>query len=385
MKKTKILHIQLLPLLSGVQNVMLSLITHLPSSKYEFTVLSAPNGPLIEKLNQLNIESIVIRELRRKINWREPIVFYKIYKLCKDRRFDIVHTHSSKTGFLGRIAANLAKVPFIVHTIHGFPFHPYQNKLINLCYKELERIAGHFCDIVVSVNKYERDLSIKEKIIPEEKIITIYNGISEESFGKWNNFNDNGKNIDLKDKFGITDDSIIIGSVSRFSTQKNIIALAKAAIKIVAKNRGIKFVLIGDGPLYNDVRRLVIQAKSMDRILLPGWQTNIRQWLLVMDIFVLYSLWEGLSISILEAMAVGKPIIASNIKGNNELVIDRENGFLVPIHQNNENMLINKILTLAKNETLIESMGKRSKELVKEKFSIQQFVDAYDKVYQMLK
>ena len=256
---------------------------------------------------------------------------------------------------------------------------------VPLPYKELERIAGHFCDIVVSVNKYERDLSIKEKIIPEEKIITIYNGISEESFGKWNNFNDNGKNIDLKDKFGITDDSIIIGSVSRFSTQKNIIALAKAAIKIVAKNRGIKFVLIGDGPLYNDVRRLVIQAKSMDRILLPGWQTNIRQWLLVMDIFVLYSLWEGLSISILEAMAVGKPIIASNIKGNNELVIDRENGFLVPIHQNNENMLINKILTLAKNETLIESMGKRSKELVKEKFSIQQFVDAYDKVYQMLK
>ncbi len=291
-----------------------------------------------------------------------------------------MHTHSSKTGFLGRIAGYLARVPLVVHTIHGFSFHLYQNKIINSCYKELERVASHFCDVVVSVNKYERDLSIKQKIVPKEKIITIYNGISKGSFGEIDNLNDNVRNVDLRNEFRIKNEDIIVGSVSRFSPQKNVIALAKAAIKTVRKNKNIKFVLIGDGPLYDDVKRIVIREKIEGRILLPGWQSNIKEWLLAMDIFVLYSLWEGLPISMLEAMSVGKPIIASNIKGNNELVVDGENGFLV--EPNHEEMLISRVLNLAEDRTKIDRMGKRSKELVKERFSIQQFVDAYDRVYQ---
>jgi glycosyltransferase involved in cell wall biosynthesis len=368
-KKIRILHIQLLPLLSGVQNAMLNLITNLDSNEFEFYVISAPNGPLVDRLNELKIKHSTIPELKRKINIKDVIVFLKFYRICRKHKFDIVHTHSSKTGFLGRIAAKLAGIKVVLHTIHGFPFNPFQPIIQQKFYKLLEKIASYFCDKAISVNQSERVLAIEQNIIPAKKIKTIYNGVKENLVAS----------KICRQKIGFSNDDIIIGSVNRFSKQKNILNLIKIAIKVAKENNRIKFIFLGSGELWKDAKDLVKANKLSSKILLLGWMLNISDWLELFDIFILYSRWEGLSLSILEAMAAGKPIIASDIKGNNELVEDGENGFLVKIGDHRS--LIERIIWLASHKAEREEMGRQSLKIVREKFSLSQFVNSYRKEY----
>ena len=129
MTKIKLLHIQLLPLLYGAQNVMLKLLNSLDINRYEIYVISKPGGPLVDRLRQLNYHYIPVKTLRRNISFLDILAFFKIYNICKKYKFDIVHTHSSKTGFIGRIAARSAGIHKIIHTVHGFSFHPFQSHL----------------------------------------------------------------------------------------------------------------------------------------------------------------------------------------------------------------------------------------------------------------
>ncbi len=368
-RSIKILHIQLLPLLSGVQNVMIDIMENANSEQFEFSVISAPYGLLIKKLKNMGIKHYPLHGLIREINLYDIIIFFKIYKICHSGKFDIVHTHSSKTGFLGRIAARIAGIPVVIHTIHGFPFNPFQRKVKQNFYKMLERIASLFCDMTISVNRSERELAIKDHIIPERKILTIYNGIDIVT----------SRTYIHREELGFHKDDIIFGSVCRFSEQKNIINLIKIAIEIVEKSNKIKFVFLGDGELWNDAEKLIQEKNLNSRILLPGWTTNVRDWLSLFDIYVLYSRWEGLSLSILEAMSAGLPIIASDINGNNELVVDGYNGYLIKI--GDKTLLTQKILWLSTHDQIRNEMGKKSLMLVKKNFSLKKFSDSYNNLY----
>jgi len=367
--KKRILHIQLLPLLSGVQNVMLNLITNLDSDEFEFSVISAPDGPLVNKLKELKIKHYQVPGLVRKISLKDLFVLIRIYKICRMGKFDIVHTHSSKTGFIGRISARFAGIKVVIHTIHGFPFNPFQPLPKQIFFELLEKIAAFFCDRAISVNKTERQLAIEKHIIPEKKILTIYNGIGEAS----------PHSEIFREEFGFHKDDKIFGSVCRFSKQKNIISMIKIAIEIVEANDKIKFVFIGDGELWEDVKRMVRAKNLSAEILLPGWKSNVADWLAFFDVFVLYSLWEGLSLSILEAMSAGLPIIASDIKGNNELVKNGYNGFLVKI--GNKDSFVKNILWISTHDRERDEMGKNSLKLVREKFALNRFIESYKNLY----
>ncbi len=367
--KIKVLHIQLLPLLSGVQNIMLSLIENLDEEMFEFAVASAPDGPLIGKLKEMKIKHYAIPKLIRKITIFDIFVFWRLYRIFRINNFDIVHTHSSKTGFIGRITARFAGIKVVIHTIHGFPFNPFQPLTKQIFFELLEKIAAFFCDKAISVNKTERQLAIEKHIIPENKILTIYNGIDEAS--PWSEI--------FRKEFGFHKDDKIFGSVSRFSKQKNIISMIKIAIEIVEANDKIKFVFIGDGELWEDAKKMVRSKNLSAEILLPGWKSSVVNWLAFFDVFILYSLWEGLSLSILEAMSTGLPIIASDIKGNNELVKNGYNGFLVKI--GNKDSFVKNILWISTHDRERDEMSKNSLKLVREKFALNRFIESYKNLY----
>jgi len=365
LKKNKILHIQLLPLLSGVQNMMLNLLTALDSEKYEIFVISKPGGPLVDKVIELGFHYIPVSTLRRNISVFDILAFFDILRICQKYQFDIVHTHSSKTGFIGRIAARIVGVKKIIHTIHGFAFHQFQPKFIQYFYIFMEWISAKFCDKIVFVNNADREYAIKNKLISRKKAVTIFNGIEIPK-------------VQRKKVFREFRDFFIIGSVSRFSKQKNIINLINIAIKVCKKNRKIKFVFIGDGEQYSICQKLVKEAEMETRILLKGWLLNVIEWLQNFDAFILFSKWEGLPISILEAMSVGLPIIASDIKGNNELVSE-ENGILVPV---NDTVELEKILSVLhqRKDDLIR-WGENSRKIVDKKFNFNIFVKSYENLY----
>ena len=372
MKKIKICHVQLLPLLSGVQNMMINLLDYLDKTEYEITVISAPNGPMIEKLHEMRIRHVTFPNLIQKINLHDIRFFFQFYKFFRKERFDIVHTHSSKTGFMGRIAAKFAGVKIIIHTIHGFPFHPFQSAPVRLFYQNLERIAGLFCDRAVSVNDHERELAVDKYLVNKKKIVTICNGIQSLA----------SQNPVQREELGIDKNDIIVGSVSRFSEQKNIINLIKVAIDIVKDESGITFIFIGDGEYFSDAQQLVQTAGAEDNIRLMGWKSNTADWYEIFDIVILYSKWEGLSLTILEAMSMKKPIIASDIKGNNELVNEGINGYLIKVgdHKN----LTKKVLSLSKDLLTQKKFGAESYKIFLEDYTLDRFVESYKELYQKL-
>ncbi len=363
MRKIKIVHIQLLPLLSGAQNVMLNILESLDENKYDIYVISKPGGPLVDKVKEFGFHYIPVPSLRRDISLLDGIAFVHFFLIFRKYKFDIVHTHSSKPGFLGRIAARIAGVKKIVHTVHGFPFHPYQKKLIMSFYRSVEKLAGLFCDTIVFVNNSERETAIADHLAQPEKAVTIYNGIKLPEIEM--------QKKEIGDKF-------IIGSCLRFWKQKNIIETINAAIRVCKKNENIHFIFIGDGELYEVAENMVNDSGYKDRIHLPGWQNNPTEWLQKFDIFLLYSKWEGLPLSILEAMSFGLPIVASDIKGNNELVSE-VNGILVPI--NDIDRLSAVLLSLPNENGKLREWGENSRKLVKEKFNLTGFARKYNKIY----
>jgi glycosyltransferase involved in cell wall biosynthesis len=364
LRKIKLLHIQLLPLLSGAQNMMLNLLKGLDKEKYDIYVLSKPGGPLVEEIKKNNFHYIPVNSLRRNLSFWDIIAFISMIRIFRKYKFDIIHTHSSKTGFLGRIAGRFARVPKIIHTVHGFPFHRFQPRYVQKLYQVMERVASHFCDKVIFVNNSERELAIMKKIVSPNKAQTIYNGIELPNIKEL--------------KSPMKTDKFVIGSVLRFWKQKNVINTVKAAIKVCQIDSKINFVFIGDGEHFDICKSMVKKARLENSILFPGWQNNILDWLIGFDVFLLFSKWEGLPISILEAMSVGLPIIASDIKGNNELVNSR-NGYLIPV--NDIDKLIQLLTTLPGKKKELINKGEFSIKIVKEKFSKREFVFKYDNLY----
>jgi glycosyltransferase involved in cell wall biosynthesis len=368
-RKIKLVHIQLLPLLSGVQNVMMNLLRGLKQDKYEIFVISRSDGPLVDSVIGCGWHHIALDSFERNLSPRNDIkAFLSLYKIFRKIKPDIVHTHSSKPGFLGRIVARLAGVPLVMHTIHGLPIHSDKNRFINSVYLSLDSFAGNFADYNISVNRYECELMQKKKSQIKSKYITIYNGILPYHRQK------------IYDDAFFADSRLRIVSVLRFSKQKNIISTIKKVINIVRKSPDIEFTFYGDGELFSKCLVLVESSGTSDSIKLRGWvYDDMPDVLLDYDVFLLNSSWEGLSLSILEAMSVGLPIIASDIKGNNELV-DTANGWLIDLK---DELSIDKVVKeIMLDKTVLLSKGMESYKKINEVFHLDLFIRHYQDIYE---
>ncbi|HPI72661.1 MAG TPA: glycosyltransferase, partial [bacterium] len=156
-RKIKICHLQLLPIMSGVQRAMLELLKRLDPQIYEVTVVCRDEGDLTKELRNLGIHFQLIPRLQREINvWKDAQALWQLYRLFKREKFDLIHTHSSKTGILGRVAGRLAGGVRIIHTVQGFPFHEFSGRFSTLVYSWIEKLAGMLTDQVVFVNNEER-------------------------------------------------------------------------------------------------------------------------------------------------------------------------------------------------------------------------------------
>ncbi len=224
----RICHVQVLPLLSGVQRAMLEMFKPLDRSRCEIHVACQGPGPLTDELERLDIRWHAVPELARfairpRRDWQ---AYCSLHALFRRFRFDIVHTHSSKPGILGRLAARRAGVPAIVHHIHGFAFHDYTPRLQHLVYSRLEQWAGRYCDRVLFVNHEERELSIRRGWLPAEKCLTIYNGVDLDvitSAGR------QAARRGRRARWQLADDEIAIVFAGRLEPQKQPLALADIA------------------------------------------------------------------------------------------------------------------------------------------------------------
>jgi len=362
--------------LGGAQKQLLSLINHLDQDKFRPFLFTAKDGFLIPEAQALNGLTLKkSRCLERQINpIKDLLALIEIYWFIKRNNIEIVHTHSSKAGILGRLAARLAKVGVIIHTVHGWSFNDYQTRVERLFFIWLERLSARFSDKLVVVSYYDRQKGLDNHIGKENKYRFIRYGVDYTEF--------NIKDQNIREELGINPKDLAVGMIACFKPQKSprdFIRLAFLTKRILPDAR---FLLVGDGALRKKIEKLIHKFNLEKQIILAGWRKDIPRILSAIDVFVLTSLWEGLPISVLEAMASSKPVITTHTGGVAEIIIEGESGFMVP--PGDTNKMSEKLAILLKDKNLRTQMGQNAKDSLDSNFTITNMIRSNENLYEEL-
>jgi Glycosyltransferase len=375
--KKKILHIQLLPLLSGVQRVSLQEFERIKLD-YEIYLICKEPGPLSHEAEKLGVKVIHVESLCRKISILDDFKsLMAIYRVIRDLKFDIVHTHSSKTGLLGRVASKLTKVPLIIHTVHGFPFDSAKNRFSRFIYKAMEIIGGLCSDKIICLHEQDKNICINDLFIHSDKIIVIPNGVNVDRFYP---ISAESKS-QLRQHYGIPQSATVYIMVGRLWKQKNPRCFIDAAIESLETMRNYDnyFLVVGDGELRSELEALCEKNPLYtQRIKFLGWSDNVSGLLGVSDVFVLPSLWEGMPLAILEAQACGLPCLVSNIPGNRDLVLDGVDGYLFNPSKSSE---LANLMKITENKVLIKELSLNAREKITKHFDVNVRIDLILNIY----
>ena len=362
----------------GAQKHLYDLARLLDKEKYAVEVACRTGGPLIEKLQQIGIRVFPVPELHNAINpINDTLAFVRICKIIKRGKYDIVHCHSTKAGILGRIAAKLTGVSAILFTVHGFAFRERMFLPKKILLIIMEKISAACCHRLITVSEYDRKDAVKLRLKKPAEIVTIHNGIDIDSL---KNLNPKERE-ELRGRLGIDEGCTVVGTVANFYRNKGYPYLLHAARSVLEKNASVRFISVGDGPLRKDIQRMVQSLGLNEKFILIGFQTNPLSFLSIMDIFVLSSIKEGLPFSILEAMALGKPVVVTAVGGIPEVVENWKSGILV--RPADSTSLAEGIFTLLSDISLRERLAQSGKQRVFD-FSLNNMVEKVDNLYDNL-
>lgn len=291
------------------------------------------DGPYIKNLVQegYNIKNI---DIPRNLNL--ILIFsaiYNLYRLFKKEKYDIVHVHTPLASIIARIAAKLSGVKLIIYTAHGFYFHENMRPLKFYFFVILEKIFGFITDILFTQSFEDQQFAIKFNFLSKKKIFNIGNGVD---INKFNPNNIKTKTL-FKSKLMIPKGSFTIGLICRLVKEKGLLEFLNAAEKVSENFPHVYFVIVGER-LKSDhngsVEKQIIKTKTKigKKILFLGNRNDVPQILSILDLYCLPSWREGMPRSIIEAMMMGKPVLATNIRGSREQIINQKTGVLVPVN-----------------------------------------------------
>ncbi len=377
-RRLRIAHVQLLPLLTGVQRVTLAELAALDPDRYERTLICQRPGPLTKLAANLGVRYEFVPQLTRPISpLRDAAALYQLWRLMRARQFDIVHTHSSKTGVLGRVAARMAGIPVITHTVHGFAFPAEPSRWKRRLYAALEAVGGRCCDAVICLNSSDRQVAT-ELGVSEKKLSLVPNGVDLIGYHP---ISPQDRNL-VRQRLGLPCDQPVAVMVGRLWPQKDPATFVKAAIAAIEAGQIGHFAIIGDGRLRSELKALLSEHHTGERIHLLGWRDDVAQVLPAFDVFVLPSRWEGMPLAILEAMACALPCVVSDIPGNRSLIDDGVDGYVVPI--GDVEAFRSKLGILMADSSLRQAFGQAARSKVEQHYSMSRRMDAITALYQRL-
>lgn len=377
MSKIKILHIHTLPVVSGSGIHTLITMQGLKDKGYIVEFACAPGGALVDEAIKSNIPFRPIRHFVQEINiFSDFMALTELVLLMRKERYTIVHSHNSKAGFLSRLAAKIAGVPVIVHTIHGFAFHEYERPPCRILFILLERLAARFAGRLITVSTPLKEWGLQLKIGKDKKYIVIPDGIEMERFNVRMDLNKK------KQELGINPQDLVVGMVAKLWDGKGHYTILKAAPAIIKAVGNVKFLFVGEGYLRQDLERIVYEKGLEDYIIFTGFRNDIPELTAIFDVAVLVSFFEGLGRALLEAMVLEKPVVATNVGGIPEIVKDGVNGFLVP--PENSHQLAGAIIRLLRDESLRKRMGREGRKMINERFLAEKMVGDIIGVYEEL-
>ena len=300
----------------------------------------------------------------------------RLARFLKRGRYDIVHTHSSKAGVLGRIAARLAGVPVVVHTVHGWAFVPELPRTLFWLYLVLERLCARLSDRIIVVAEATREEGLALRIGRPAQYQLIRSGIEVEAYRDVAL-----ERVTARARLGLPSDAFVVGSVGRLSPQKATPDLVAALERVARAQGNAHLVLVGDGPLRGEVESAVRRLGLTERVHLLGLRRDVPELLRAFDVFALASRWEGLPRVFSQAMAAGLPIVATRVNGASDAITPGENGWLVDVGDTAG--MADRLLALAQDPATRQRMGERGRQRADE-FSARHMVDQLEELYEGL-
>jgi glycosyltransferase involved in cell wall biosynthesis len=361
--------------LGGAQANTLYTVSHLNRSLFDVHLISGPGGLLDDEAQQLKDVGVhFCGDLSRPIR---PIADFHAYnllrKLLLELKPDIVHTHSSKAGVLGRLAASAQHVPVIIHTYHGFGFHRYQNAGVFKLYVSLEREACRRSQHLIFVSSENRKWAEELDLIQKCGVSLIRSGVEIEPLLQAKRSNA------VREQLGVERNGKAVGMIACLKSQKDPLTFVDVADRVTRKFSNARFLLFGDGELADAVARRAMKMRNPQNFQHAGWIRNVPEILANLDLLVLTSLWEGLPRVIPEATIAGVPVIASNIDGNREIIFEGRNGILA--EPRNVEDFAEKIIRALKENWKVDPDLSRQ---IQHEFDIREMVRKQEELYLQL-
>jgi glycosyltransferase involved in cell wall biosynthesis len=332
----------------------------------------------IRRLESDGVELVHCSSLVRRINIAKDLrALLSLRRIIKKTKPLIVHTHTSKAGFLGRLAARLSGIPVIVHTPHGHIFYGYFGRFKTKVFIILERLASRLTDKIVALTEREKEDYLLFKIAKEDKFFVIHSGVELKELQELSS----EEKQDFKKELGVPENSFIVGTVGRLVPVKGPEFLVEAAKHIIPNFPRTYFLFTGDGYLRASLEEQALKLGIQKNIIFLGWREDVVKIISLFDIFALPSLNEGMGRVLVEAMALEKPIVASHVGGIPDLITHGKNGFLVP--PKNPGQLAKYIRLLIEDKGKRKRIGQQGKKTA-QNFSKEVMVEKVTELYRKL-
>ena len=338
---------------------------------------SASVEKLLQKAKPKGMKQIILSPLIRSINPLKDLwALIGIFRILKKENPDILHTHTSKAGLLGRWAGKLAGVPVVVHTPHGHVFYGHFGRWVSKVFLLLERLTAPITDCVIALTDGEKKDYLDIPIYSKNHLVTIHSGVDIQRFST-PSVSISSKKLSL----GLQADTRVVGTMGWLLPIKAPDILFDAMVKLWKTFPDIALIFVGKGPLQSDLAGRADRLGVSDRVRFLGWRNDVHEILPVFDLFVLPSLNEGMGRVLVEAMAAGRPIVASRTGGVPDLVKDGKNGLLVP--PGDVPALAEAVMYMIKHPDQAGKMGECGRKMCPE-FSLESMVDKLDSLYKDL-
>jgi glycosyltransferase involved in cell wall biosynthesis len=340
---------------------------------------TGPEGDLLQRHprgSEVNVVSSPL--MRRAIHpWRDWQCLRWLRRELLKLRPDVVHTHSAKGGILGRFAAHRTGVPAIVHTVHGAPFHEYQNAIARGLSRRCECWAARRCHHLISVADAMTDRLATAGVAPREMFSTIYSGMEVEPFVEAQSLR-----AAVRSQFGFRDEHVVIGKVARLFELKGHEYVIQSAVDVCRRNPDARFLFVGDGVLRGRLEKQIADAGLTEHFVFAGLRppTEIPELIAAMDLLVHASLREGLARALPQALIAGKPVVSFDIDGAREVALDGITGRLLP--PQDVAALAEALMQLSSDEALRQRLGDEGRRRFTEQFRHQTMTAQIRRVYE---
>ena len=319
--RVKVLHVITRFWAGAGGNTLLSALGADPE-RYEVWVAGAEGGPLWARAELAGLATVKLRRFREVLSPVDDLyVLWQLVRLMRRERFTVVHTHSAKGGFLGRLAAWLTRVPLVVHTYHGFSYHDFMPARRRRLYLALERLGRPWADAFLAVSPRVASEAVTMRLAPPGSVTVVPSAVELEHLP-------DPPDPRLRRELGVPPGVRLVGTVGRLDLQKAPLDFVRMAARVAAARPAVRFVMVGDGPLAADVRA---EAERLGvRVDLVGFRADAPALATAFDVFVISSLYEGLGRALTEALGAGRPVVATAVNGVPDLVVPGATGLLAP-------------------------------------------------------